>query len=302
LTAKDSLPGDSDTFQTALIMFAVMSLATTEFIKDAFPLWDALRPGKIIVIYLVFIVQVIPAAMLIGVDRLIAFRYGPGRILRNFRRVVFAFAFVLILRQVQLFWDPAEDFTTELRDVSVALVALLDLVVIAGVGLVVWRGYRGVVQFFYYMSPIAIAASAIIAFQVRTDEENLPLYAQEVTTVEEADERAPVFIFVFDGLGYDTMYPEGELDRESFPNAARLADRGVSFSDATSNFFWSIESVPTILEPARKLTDEYNVRLYTQYPVLEKTYFSECGTTITCRGVRHLTIAEDVLPDRPRGG
>ncbi len=46
MTAKDkeSLPGDSDILQAALIMFAVMSLATTEFIKDAMPLWDALRP------------------------------------------------------------------------------------------------------------------------------------------------------------------------------------------------------------------------------------------------------------------
>ena len=289
MTAKDSLPGDSDILQTALIMFAVMSLATTEFIKDAFPLWDALRPSRMIVIYLIFLVQVIPAGLLIGADRFIASRYGSGLVLRNFRRVVFLFAFVLILRQVQLYWDPATDFTNDVRSASIVLLVLLDLVVVAGIVLLVTRAYRGVVTFFYYMSPIAIAASAIIAFQVRTDEEDLPLYAEEVTTVEEADERAPVFIIVFDGLGYDTMYPDGELDRESFPNAARLADSGVSFSNATSNFFWSVESVPTIVEPARVLTDDYNVRLYTQYPVLEKRYFSECGTTITCRGVRYLT-------------
>jgi hypothetical protein len=289
LTAKESLPGDSDILQVALIMFAAMSLATTEFIKDAFPLWDALRPSKMIVVYLLIIVQLIPAAALVGVDRYIASLQGAERWLRNFRRGVFVLALALILRQIQLYWGPATDFTNDVRSASVVLLVLLDLVVVAGLVLLAWRGYRGLVTFFYYMSPIAIAASAIIVFQVRTDEENLPLYAQEVTTVAEADEKAPVFIIVFDGLGYDEMYPGGELDRESFPNAARLADSGVSFSDATSNFFWSFESVPTIVEPARVLTDEYNVRLYSQYPVLEKRYFPECGTTITCRGVRHLT-------------
>ena len=69
MTAKESLPGDRDILQVALIMFAVMSLATTEFIKDAFPLWDALRPSKMIVVYLIIIVQLIPAAILLGADR-----------------------------------------------------------------------------------------------------------------------------------------------------------------------------------------------------------------------------------------
>ena len=289
MTAKESLPGDSDVLQVALIMFAVMSLATTEFIKDAFPMFAALRPSKMIVIYVIIIVQLIPAAILLGADRCIALRPGAERWLRNFRRGVFVLALALILRQIQLYWGPATDFTNDVRSASVVLLVLLDLVVVAGLVLLTWRGYRGLVTFFYYMSPIAIAASAIVVFQVPTDEEDLPLYAQEVTTVSEADEKAPVFIIVFDGLSYDTMYPDGELDRESFPNAARLADGGVSFSDATSNFFWSFESLPTVVGPARLLTDDYNVRLYTQYPVLEAIYFPDCGTTITCRGVRYLT-------------
>ncbi len=72
MTEKESLPGDSDVLQVALIMFAAMSLATTEFIKDAFPLWDALRPSKMIVVYLLINVQLSPAAVLFGVDRYIA--------------------------------------------------------------------------------------------------------------------------------------------------------------------------------------------------------------------------------------
>ena len=292
MTEQESLPGDSDTLQLALIMFAVVSLATTEFIKNAFPLFAAFRPLQTNVIYLLILAQLIPAAILLGVDRFIAWRYGSGRLLRNFRRVVFVLALALILRQVQLYWGPATEFANDVRSVSVVLLVLFDLAIVAGLGLLVWRGYRGLVTFFYYMSPIAIAASAIVVFQVSTDPADVPLYAEEVTTVKEADEKAPVFIIVFDGLSYDTMYPDGELDRASFPNLARLADSGVSFSDATSNFFWSFESLPTIVEPASELTDDYNVRLYSQYPVLETIYYPQCGTTITCRGVRHLTTSE----------
>jgi hypothetical protein len=287
-TDKESLPGEGGLFPTLLIFFAATSLATTEFIKDAFPSFDALRPSKLIVVYVIFIVQVIPALALVGVDRLISARYGPGRYLRIFRRVLFAGALVLIARQIQLYWDPATNFFDEVRSASVVLLVVLDLVVLGAIVAVVTRAYRGVLMFFYYMSPIAIATTAIIAFQIRTDEENLPNYAQEVTTAADAD-APPVFILVFDGLGYDVTLKDGELDRESFPNMAELADSGAYFSNATSNYFWSIDSVPTVVEPAMKLTDEYNVRLYTQYNVLEGLYFDECGETITCRGARYLT-------------
>ena len=284
----EALPGDSDLFQSSLIFFAVLVLATTEFAKDSFPTWDALRPSKMIVVYLIFIVQVIPALALTGADWYIARRYTP-RIRRNFRRAVFAGAFVLILRQVQLYSGTATDFANELRDVTVLLLILFDLVVLAVVGLIVWKGYRGTVQFFYYMSPIAIAVSAIIVYQVRTDEEVLPLYADEVTTVQDADS-PPVFVFVFDGLGYDVMLNEdGQVDEEAFPSAARLAGEGVSFSDATSNQFWSMDSVPMVVGPPIALSDRYNVRLYTEYTEVERQYYGQCGVTITCRGNRWLT-------------
>jgi hypothetical protein len=286
---RDSLSGDFELLQAPLIIFSAVSLATLEFMKHAFPSIDALQAPKTTVVYMIVLVQVLPALVLLSADRLIAARDKSGRGLRIFRSVVFAVALLLILRQLQLYWDPAKDFTDSVRSASLVLLVFVDLLCLATVvGLAIGL-FRGLVLFFYYMSPVAIAMTAIIPFQVPTGGSLPETYGQEVVTATHSESKPAVFIFVFDGLGSYALGGEGKLNEESFPNIAALAQDGVWFTDATTNYFWSKETIASIINPAKSLAKEYDIRLYTQYPVMEKRYINDCGKVITCRGVGYLT-------------
>ncbi len=107
---QDNLSVDKELLQVALIIFSAVSLATIEFPKNAFPSTSLFLASKSTVVYMIVLVQVLPALALLGADRLIAARYGSGRRLRVFRSVLFAVALLLILRQLHLYWDPATDF------------------------------------------------------------------------------------------------------------------------------------------------------------------------------------------------
>ena len=297
---QNDLSVDIEVLQVALIIFSAVSLATLEFIKNVFPNTDLVPVSKSVVVYMIVLVQVLPALVLLAADRLIAARYGSGRRLRVFRSVLFAAALLLILRQLQLYWGPATDFADSVRSASLVLLVFVDLLIVAAiVCLAIWA-FKGLLKFFYYMSPVAIAMTAIISFQMPTSA-NLPEgYAQEVETATESGSRPAVFILVFDELGYNVLleqddkpqgelFPrDGELDEESFPNIAGLARDGVWFTNATTCCLNSLAAVPRLVDPAVSLAQQFDVRLYTQYFELEKRYFDDCGKVITCRGVTYL--------------
>ena len=285
-----ALSGYRELLYAALIIFSAVSLASLEFMKNAFPIPDAVRVPKTTVIYLIVLVQVLPALVLLCADRLIAARYGAGRRLRVFRSMLFTVALLLILRQLQLYWDPATDFADSVRSRSLVLLVFVDLLLVAAVvGLAIWS-FRGLAWFFAYMSPVAIAMTVLIPFQVPTAGSLPETYGQEVVTASRSESQPAVFILIFDELGYDVLLEEGgELDAESFPNIAALAGDGVWFTNATTDSFWSLFVLPTIIDPVTSLAERFDIRLYTQFRVVDQRYVKDCGEVITCRGYGYLT-------------
>ena len=280
---------DWELLQVALLIFSVVSLATLEFMRNAFPSDAVYRAPKTTVVYMILLVQVLPALVLLSADRLIAARDNSGRRLRVFRSLLFAVALLLILRQLQLYWGPANDFADSVRSSSLVLLVLMDLMLLAAiVGLAIGL-FRGLQLFFYYMSPVAIAMTAIIPFQVATGGSLPETYGHEVVTATQSESQPAVFILVFDSLGYDVLLEEGELDGESFPNIAALAQDGVWFTNATANDYWTQQTLATIIDPVKSLAQQYDIRLYTQYPAVQQRYINDCGKVMTCRGVGYLT-------------
>ena len=275
----------------ALIVFSAVSLATLEFMKNGvFPAADLTLVRKTTVVYMIVLVQVLPALLLLSADRLIAARDNSGRRLRVFRSVLFVVALLLILRQLQLYWDPAEDFTDSLRSAGWVLERLVYLASLAAiVGLAIWL-FRGLGWFFLYMSPVAIAMTAILPSQVPTGGSLPETFSQEVMTASQTGSQSAVFVLVFDELGYDVLVDEeGTLDAESYPNIAALAQDGVWFTNATTNEMDSIDVLPRIINPGKSLAGQYDTRLYTTYRALEQRYVNDCGRVMTCRGVGYLT-------------
>lgn len=284
---RDDLSGDREFLQVALIIFSAVSLGTLEFIKHGFYRIDGVQVPKSAVVYVIILVQVVPAVVLLLADRVIAARPGWRRALPVFRGAIFAVALILIVRQLELYWDPGNDLARTVKSASPALLFLVGLAIVSGIVWLCARLFRGVVLFFYYMSPVAIAMTAILPFQVPT--RSLPeAYAQEVLAAKRDPSMPPVFILVFDEMAYDVLVKEDVLDSESFPNLAALAQEGAWFTNATSNYFWSWDSIPTVINPLITLVDQFDLRLYIQYPPLEDRYVSRCGEAYTCRGERYL--------------
>lgn len=285
---QDDLSGDTHLLQVALIAFSAVSLGTIEFVRNAFWRTDGVVMPKIAVFYALLLVMAVPAAILILADRAIDARDKSGKYLRWFRTALFAVALLLILRQLQLYWDPGEDVAHSLRSASSALIILAGLVAAGGVALLCIRVYRGVFLFFLYMSPIAIAMTAILPYQVQTRAALPEPYVQEVAREGRAESN-PVFVLIFDELPYEVLVKDGKLDAESYPNFGALAKDGVWFTNATSNYYWSAHSIPrTLINPLIPLADRFNLRLYLQFPPIESEYVEECGETYTCRGERYL--------------
>ena len=284
------LSGVRELLQAALLIFSAVSLATLEFMKNAFPTRiDAVLVPKTTVVYMIILVQVLAVLLLLSADRLIAARDSSGRRLRVFRSVIFGVALLLILRQLQLYWGPANDFTDSVRSSSSVLLVLVHLVFLAAiVGLAIGL-FRGLVLFFLYMSPVAIVMTAILPSQVPTGGSLPETHGQEVMTATQSESQPAVFILVFDELGYGVLLEEGKLDAESFPNIAALAQDGVWFTNATTNDYWSSDILPTIIDPVKSLADHFDIRLYTQFPRVEEQYINDCGEVMTCRGVGYLT-------------
>jgi Sulfatase len=74
--------------------------------------------------------------------------------------------------------------------------------------------------------------------------------------------RTPVFFVVFDELSYAALLnKEGGLNREAFPNFAKLADGGAWFTNATTNHWGTLKAIPTLLT-GRASTDPETVSLF----------------------------------------
>ncbi len=286
----------SEILQVALIIFSAVSFATLEFLKNAFPAPLIIQPDKTTIVYALLLVQMAPTIALVALDRVLAARDPSLRWQRVFRTVVFSVALVLILRQLQIYSGTGKEFANDMRargDLFLPLVGLISLSAIAALTIF---AYKGVSQFFYYLAPVAVAMSAIIPFQVLTKDPPPSEFFREVQTVEGKAARDPVYVLVFDGLAYDLLIDkDGAVDGQRHPNFAALAKDSILFDNATTNNFHTSRSVPMIADPLRRLTDYYNVRLYSALPEVEDAYAEGCGRTYACRGVRYLTAHNRAL-------
>ena len=304
------LSGYRELLYAALIIFSAVSLSSLEFMRNVFRLdEDLVVVPKTTVFYMIVLVQVLPALLLLSADRLIAARDNSGRRLRVFRSVLLVVAVVLIVRQLQLYWGPAKDFTDSVNSSGAFLQVLVHLTFLAAlVGIAIWL-FRGLAMFFAYMAPVAIVMTAILPFQVPTRGSLPETFSREVVTATQTESQPAVFVLVFDELGYDVLlgegtlddtgnFPnigydvlleEGTLDAESFPNIAALAEDGVWFTNATTNDIKTINVLPTIIDPVISLAEHFDIRLYTQYLRLEQLYINDCGQVMTCRGGLYLT-------------
>lgn len=71
-----------------------------------------------------------------------------------------------------------------------------------------------------------------------------------------------VFILLFDELGRDVLLTNGSIDGDEFPHFKTLAARGAWFSNATSNYYWSCHSIPSLMSGSYVAEVSLNLSLW----------------------------------------
>jgi hypothetical protein len=104
-------------------------------------------------------------------------------------------------------------------------------------------------------------------------------------------------------LSYDALLgSDGRIDGERFPNFASLAEDSLELRNATTNFFWTEQAVPYLVDSVLPLADRYSIRLYDETPWTEHLYSEDCGERYTCRGARFLTLSNEFRLTRDIAG
>lgn len=272
-----------------LLAFSTATLGTIQFIRHSLPWDEALHVAAIYVLFLILIIVGGLTVILFALDRVIAHGLKSEKALRIFRTTLFVATFVLVFRQLQLYFDPVRESFNSIDSIHRILAAAVAL---AALGVVIWlciRAHRGVALFFFYMAPVSLLLLAILPFQIAPRGLLPDRYAAEVAPPPGAQLRPPVFIVIFDEMSYDVLLRDGELDAENFPNFAALAEDGVWFTNATANYLHTRFAVPALVEAIRPLSDSFAVRLHLQFDNVERIYRPECGVVFTCRGLRQLS-------------
>lgn len=289
-------PKAAEHLKALAISFSVVALGTAQFIRHARPSPDIITLTPAVTVTVVTLIILLPAVLLFLADRTLALRDQAGRRVRRLRTGAFAVALVLIVRQLYLYFDPVTGAIEPLTS-HVALSVVAALTTVAGAVWAARRAYDQFSQFFLWMAFPALVMTAIVAYDI-TGVAPPSGYANE--TPVPSDE-APVFVLVFDELSYDVLADGSQIDAESYPNLAALAADGAWFTNASTNYFHTTFVIPKLFGGVTSLTDDYQVRLYSQYGYVESLLHDGCGSGYTCRGQAHLaahgtgTMLGDVL-------
>jgi hypothetical protein len=270
-------------WQALAIILSCVVLATNQFVKNALP-------GEIIVVPtttvvdLVFFFHVLPVLLLFAIDRGLA-SLLPGSV-RWFRLAIISTVLILVARQMQLY-GPV-DIGLDANGLATRL-TIIPLVFLAA--LFASRFYTFFTQLFYYLAiPSAFLAGLLLFHDSSANTAYEGYKVSEATT--SASTSPPVIVVVFDMLAYEALLSkDGSVDRERFPNFARLSEEGMALENATSNLFATGIAVPYLVDWLVSLPD-YKVSLYEQTPWIESIYAEKCGSEFVCKGQRYFSLQE----------
>lgn len=189
----------------------------------------------------------LPVMGLFLFDRLIIHFLGVGRFVRSARSLLFLAAALVFWREIQLSWDsPLVDWTSAVPTAPMAVLAIF-VVVILGVLVIYW--YRAIMLTATYLSVASLILTGMFVAQVGLlgDAWKPDATSPSASFEPPAEERDPVFLILFDGLGAYPIMDQGTIDESRFPNFAALANDSAVFTNATANYLSSSISIGSMM-------------------------------------------------------
>ena len=229
------LPAIAIAFGAATAMFAL-------------PIYVQLHrsPGLVEQLRLIAISQLVPTLAFLGLARVVARIGTSSGWVRAYWSALTLTALWSIARLLQVRILPEFLLNTgvDLRgtDQPLWLELIVGGIVIVGSALLARRFAFS--QFLVPLAPVFVLVTAYIAF-ISMSEAPAALAAESL--MPSAVRSDALFVLVFDELGYDVLLKDGEIDGNRFPNFRGLADDSLWFTNATSNYRETCESIPSVL-------------------------------------------------------
>ncbi len=231
-------------------------------------------------------VQSVLTALLYALDRML--ERTSERWVTAYRTAIFAAALVLIARRFEISWPLNALPEHLLSNVSPALPVLSRVTFVLVCVWIATRFHRQIRAAFTYLSVVALAVTLMAFTGTFAPDSIFENYDSATVTRGESSE-PPVVVIVFDELSYDALLDEsGTIDRERFPNFARLSNESRAFSNATTNYFHTWLALPPMIDAAVALAPQRDVILYEHTVRVERLYAGGCGVEYTCRGAAHV--------------
>jgi hypothetical protein len=265
-------------------------------------------PGLPLVLRLVLLVQIVPAALFVLIGAGITRRLGIAAA-SWWWAILTAGGLVSMLRLVQL-----ELFATTLYGWTWWQKALVALAVSLPLSAGVLIARRQLLSLSRQVTPVVLLVTVSFVAQFAGS-----YIAGARAAASEARRGDTVIVLILDELGRDVLSLDGAIDRQLYPNLASVAADGLWFTDATTNYGVTCASVPSMLvgrllaeldckrttlaelSPSllTRLADEYRVTIYEEV-------LRDCpgqGTRFVCKGIPyfvaeqpHVALAAHLIP------
>ena len=241
------------------------------------------------------IVLILPALLLYAGDRVLAIR-SPRRV-APYRAAMFGVAIGWVL----VHWLPLEPHDGG-GGTWFEVTAFVVAAVVAAAIVYASRRWLSLATTFFLLMAVALPVFVVQAVdELSTATVPVPLAYLDEPEASDETAQPSIFVLVFDELSYDALLEPGTdaIDAERFPSFVELARDGVTFTNATSNYYYSRFILPGFIEPFRPVAGASRIGLYIQDARVETALFPECGVVFACRGVfRDIEHGTGAVADR----
>ena len=176
-------------------------------------------------------------------DQVVLRQWGSARALRIYRTAGFTWALLFFLRYIQL-----NSFLQLSSLPAIVNIGLIVGILVALTGFVIYV-YRPITVFFIYLSAASAILTGVFAYQTGLfgDAWSSPSIEASSSLDTPRIDSPAIFIVVFDAFSQNALFKDGQINPGIFPNFAALALDSAVFTNATSNYYMSRRSIPSLM-------------------------------------------------------
>jgi Sulfatase len=222
-------------FMSSIVTFGLSQI----FVNLLLAKPEAFSKSPLVAFWTIVFIQIIPLLVLFFIDRLWPEAKLNSLSYRIWRSALCSILCLSLLHQFRTFHS--EYFHQFFSSLSIPLIYVI--VGIFGF-LVAFLSRKIVPLYLSYLGILGVSVSTILGWHCIS---GFKVEDHSRSKVVNNKSKIPVFLLIFDELQYDVLLKNEKISEKDFPNFAALAADSTWFTNATTNHWSTIESIPSIL-------------------------------------------------------